>query len=287
VRYGAPVFECRNCRGHRARPIYREVPDRFQGRDGRFNYVACDDCELVQIEEVPDQLGDYYGEYRIHKRDNPIYDLVRKLTLGRAYLQPRGDGGRMLDVGCGNGWYLEQMAKRGWNVVGFEQNAEHAAALSNQLGITVLSDAASLAREAGTFDLITMNFVFEHLATPRPMLELVARCLRPGGQLYVSIPNIDGREARLFKDRWLHLDPPRHISFFSKALIRRVFEELELVDVSIRDLPVPTGFAGSMSYMLWNRFEPMTWFGMMAPGMVFSAVVRDGLFAITGRRPAA
>jgi SAM-dependent methyltransferase len=279
-------FECRNCGGHDARPHYADLIDRFQGFPGAFSYVSCARCGLIQLEHVSANPGEFYKGYRIHTGDSALYRLLRRLTIGNCYLDRRGHGASLLDIGCGNGTYLREMTARGWSAVGYEFDADYAAALSRQLGLSVIAGPEALEQHRGRFDLVTFNFSFEHLDRPRRMLELATACLRPGGEIYISVPNIESGEAALFKDRWFHLDPPRHISFFTKLMLRDVLARSGYAEIAVRDLPVPTGFAGSMSYRLWNRFHGPTWYAAMLPGMVFSAFVRDGNFAISARRAA-
>jgi SAM-dependent methyltransferase len=280
------MFECRNCTAARARPRYQHLPDRLHGIAGRFDYVSCEDCGLVQIAEIPPNLGEFYTGYRVHGSDSALYRALRKLTIGHCYYQAAGEGRALLDIGCGNGTYLREMAGRGWRAVGYELDPAYAATLAHAIELPVLSGDAALAARAGEFDLVTFNFSFEHLDQPRRLLAQVGRCLKPGGMIYLSVPNIESREAALFGDRWFHLDPPRHISFFTKAMLGRVLAESGFTAIETKDLPVPTGFAGSVSYRMFGRFQPLGWYAGIVPGLLFSAVVRDGNFAISGRRPA-
>lgn len=279
------MFVCRNCRVQHAEPLYLHTRDRFEGQPGSFDYVRCASCGLIQLEEIPPDLASLYMNYRVHGSQSAIYNALRRVTIGHAYVSSRGDDRALLDFGCGSGWYLQQMSQLGWRATGFEFSAEHADQVAHHTGLPVLSGEASLEERVGQFDLVTMNFVFEHLAEPHQTLDLVARTLKPGGQLYISVPNIESREASLFKDRWFHLDPPRHLTFFTKRLLREMFEARGLVDIEIKNLPIPTGLAGSLSYKLWGRFEPLTWYSLIVPGLLFSRIVRDGNFAISGRRP--
>jgi SAM-dependent methyltransferase len=278
------MFTCRNCTAHESRPLYTDVRDRFHGHAGRFAYVECAGCGLTQIEEIPENLGEFYASYRVHGGDSKLYHRLRQLTIGHSYLTRPGGGKILLDFGCGNGWYLKEMAARGWQAVGFEPDVVYAASLAEKIGLEIISGDAALTSNEGRFDLITLNFAFEHLDQPRRTLQQLTRCLKPGGEIYLSVPNIESREARLFKDLWFHLDPPRHISFFTKGLLQGLLKECGFSDIEVKDLPLPTGLAGSVSYRLWNRFQPLTWYALIVPGMVFSALAPDGNFAISGRR---
>jgi hypothetical protein len=68
-------------------------------------------------------------------------------------------------------------------------------------------------------------------------------------------------------------------------MLRDALAEYGFVDIDARDIATPTGFAGSVSYRLWDRFQPLTWYAAIVPGLVFSRFVRDGSFAISARRP--
>lgn len=280
------AFRCLNCGTSSATGVYDRVPDRFQGFAGNFNYVRCDNCGLVQLEHVPENPGEFYENYRMHEKESRVYTALRRLLVGHCYYQVPGHGKRMLDIGCGNGSYIREMAKLGWDASGYEWDPAYAAELSRVLGLPVLAGEDALRANEGQFDLITFNFSFEHLDNPLPFLELVTRCLRPGGEIYLAVPNIEGREASLFRQHWFHLDAPRHITFFTKQHLRDLLGGVGFTDIVVKDLPVPTGFAGSLSFRLWNRFQTLTWYAGMLPGIVFSRVVPDGNFAIRARRAA-
>jgi len=77
-----------------------------------------------------------------------------------------------------------------------------------------------------TFDAITLFHVFEHLEEPQETLQMVTRILKPGGFLMMSFPNINSLQAKFFKGKWLHLDPPRHLFFFRPDDITRIMNGL-------------------------------------------------------------
>ncbi|MEO8704141.1 MAG: class I SAM-dependent methyltransferase [Kofleriaceae bacterium] len=273
-------FRCQSCDGSDRTIVYRDLPDRFYALGSGFAYARCRACGLFQLDEVP-ELGAYYKAYRVHERESLAYRLLRRALIGSSYHFPEGTPGRVLDIGCGNGWYLEEMRSRGWRIAGFELDPEYAATLASRLGAPIYTDPAAI---EGPFDLVTFNFSFEHLDRPRGYLEMAHRCLAPGGELYLAVPNIEGREARLFQERWFHLDAPRHVALFGKQQLARVLGEHGFEHVETRDLPVPTGFAGSVSYRLRGAFSTPIWYAAMAPGLVFCRIVRDGNFGITARK---
>jgi SAM-dependent methyltransferase len=105
--------------------------------------------------------------------------------------------------------------------------------------------------QPASFDLITMWSVLEHVPDP---LAVVARCrslLRPGGVLAFYVPNFRSVNAALFRNRWYHMDAPRHLSIFSPRSARRLLDSagMELMRIDY-DRSV-WGILGCLQYSVW------------------------------------
>jgi len=59
-----------------------------------------------------------------------------------------------------------------------------------------------------------MFHVFEHLTDPQNTIKIIRKIIKKDGTLIISFPNIDSVQSKIFKGKWLHLDPPRHLLFF-------------------------------------------------------------------------
>jgi SAM-dependent methyltransferase len=173
---------------------------------------------------------------------------------------------------------MKAMARNGWEVHGYEPNAGYACVLQEQLGFPIYSRPEDLDAAGLCFDFVTFNFSFEHLPDPRRMLCVVRSHQSSGGRLRISVPDPNGLEARLFRSRWFHLDAPRHIALFDKEQLTRLLQDAGYA-VQTMDLPVATGFAGSVAYVLTGRFKPSVWYASIPAGILFSLFVRDGLYA--------
>jgi 2-polyprenyl-3-methyl-5-hydroxy-6-metoxy-1,4-benzoquinol methylase len=128
---------------------------------------------------------------------------------------PWQPGGKLLEIGCGNGDRLALFRELGWKANGIEPDAG-AAQLASAKGLNVL--AATLqpgALPAASFDAILMSHVIEHVPDPQETIRECHRLLRPGGVLVMLTPNTDSLGHRWFGKDWLHLDPPRHIHLFN------------------------------------------------------------------------
>jgi SAM-dependent methyltransferase len=281
----AGPFRCLRCGSADYQPVLADLPDRLLRLDGRFDYGNCGQCHLLQIRQVPPDLSRFYAGYERHGKESAAYAFFRKTVTGRCYAFPRATGERLLDVGCGNGWYMMAMAERGWQPTGYELHSDLADQISRRIGMPVIAGLERLRERRESFDLATFNFSFEHLAEPWQTLDAVSTVLKPGGRIIIVVPNAQGREARIFKSRWFHLEAPRHLTFFSKAQLGQLVSERGFERVEISDVPVATGFAGSLSYLLFGYLHPLIWYPAILPGMLFSLFVRDGNFRVEAVKP--
>jgi SAM-dependent methyltransferase len=140
------------------------------------------------------------------------------LRQREALLRSLKPAGRLLDFGCGNGAFAQWMSRSGYDVVGLEPFS---------LGKTVSRDHLTLMQapleqveqELGTFDIITLWHVLEHLTQPVEVLARLGRHLNPDGVLVISVPNFQSWQRALFRGGWFHLDPPRHLLHFEPATL--------------------------------------------------------------------
>jgi 2-polyprenyl-3-methyl-5-hydroxy-6-metoxy-1,4-benzoquinol methylase len=124
---------------------------------------------------------------------------------------------RILDIGCGNGNFLEYLSSiSDFELHGIERDMTAAARAMSKKGMTIKNSPLLYGDYPNDyFDAITLFHVFEHLTNPKETLSIINTILKSGGILYLSFPNIGSIQAHLFKGKWLHLDPPRHLIFFT------------------------------------------------------------------------
>jgi 2-polyprenyl-3-methyl-5-hydroxy-6-metoxy-1,4-benzoquinol methylase len=151
----------------------------------------------------------------------PAYAWRRKLRL--AHVPHFVAKGRLLDIGCAWGGYLWRMQELGWEVHGIELNAEAARFAREELELANVraGSFADLDYPEASFDVVHMSMVLEHLHDPAEALRRIHGLLRPGGQFILSVPDISGFEARLFKDKCYTLQVPQHLSHFSPETATR------------------------------------------------------------------
>jgi SAM-dependent methyltransferase len=125
------------------------------------------------------------------------------------HLPPSNGSDRLLDVGCGSGEWLATARLLGYQVFGLEPDVT-AAATAAANGYDVRSGVVpgSGYRDA-LFDQVTLNHVFEHLHWPVDALNELHRILKPGGRLWISMPNLSAQGLRQFERHWRGLEVPR------------------------------------------------------------------------------
>jgi 2-polyprenyl-3-methyl-5-hydroxy-6-metoxy-1,4-benzoquinol methylase len=214
---------CPLCKASSGIPVHRE---------GSFQMVKCPSCQFIYLNPRPtsEALHEFYQQYlpreeqsieSWQKMMNPVFKRAAHLLQG---LKGRG---RLMDVGAGFGFFLSEMKKRGWEVMGVEISQRGMNYARDRLAVNVYPgplEKAGLPDEH--FDAVTAFYVVEHLSNPITFLRECHRILKPGGLLLLRYPHTTpiknllcllGIENRLY-------DLPAHLSDFSPETIQRLLE---------------------------------------------------------------
>ncbi|MEN3335340.1 MAG: hypothetical protein V7641_4705 [Blastocatellia bacterium] len=219
---------CGICGATSARELYT-ARDRLRNSERRFLIVRCDGCGVLRTlpEMSDDELAffyptDYWG-------GEPTLDWIRKSQAEKtrflAACEPRG--GRILDVGCGAGFFLRALDPTVWDPFGVETGKVAAAAAERIIGVGRIFNGVLLdsACDDEYFDVVTFWSALEHTNEPRDNLIEARRILKRGGTLIVQVPNAASYQARWFSGDWFALDAPRHRYHFTAATLARLLGE--------------------------------------------------------------
>lgn len=141
--------------------------------------------------------------------------------------------GTMLDVGCWTGSFLVAARERGWSARGVEPS-EWAAARARGRGLDVTNGHVEDAPlDPSSLDLVTACDVVEHLEDPRSVMRMIVTALRPGGVVYLTVPDAGSPIARALGRRWWSV-LPMHLQYFTRDSMRAMLDSLGLVAIEVR-----------------------------------------------------
>lgn len=190
-----------------------------------------------------DLINDYQN-YRYKVRRTPvrksgrwILRLIPSLRAGadaecrHLPVLPNG-GGRLLDIGCGNGGFLALAKQAGWDVEGIDFDPA-AVETAQARGLDVRCGGYELLDKSREhYDVISLCHVLEHVYDPKDLLQRIYQSLKPGGFLWLDTPNLQSVGARRFGPAWRDLDPPRHLVLFNPESLKRCLHEAGFCSLS-------------------------------------------------------
>jgi SAM-dependent methyltransferase len=213
-------------------PICDSASSRFERTVAGFSLERCQRCGFVYAnpQYTPAALTDIYAHIATAGTIE-LYSCTASPTLIRGYhkklemIEKRQPKGRLLDFACGAGYFLEQALARGWDAHGVDLGewtrvAAEARGVRN-LHVGRLQD---LQFPDGYFDVIHAAQVLEHLQRPREDLAEIHRILRPGGLLYIDVPNYRTLPTILGKDDFMLNEPPQHVNYFTPRSLRTLLD---------------------------------------------------------------
>ena len=202
--------------------------------------VLCTETGLVRNDPVPgdEELAKFYSEeYRLAykgawrpRRRRVLRQFRWMVDHVRRFHDVFEPAERVLDIGAGSGEFVFLMRAWGKDAVGIEPDRAYSAWCREELGLDVRTARLGPGLfEAGSFDLIRLNHVLEHLNDPVQSLALVRGWLAPGGVVYVEVPNIEEYCRAKSRGNMFHYG---HIWNFNPWTLRAVaglagFEELD------------------------------------------------------------
>ena len=217
--------------------------------------AECRECGLRALRPMPsmqdliavndETVHPFFDAYLEDERSYRGY-FARKLDD----LQGYEASGRLLDVGCGAGFFLDAARERGYDVAGVDLSSVPADYARDTLMLDVtVGNLYDYQAPDDEFDVVTIFQTIEHDPTPAALTEELFRMLVPGGILMVTTPAADGFVARVMGRRWFGYRNVEHVSFFNRQSLRYV---LEGAGFEIVLLEIEHGKQLTMKYVL-NR----------------------------------
>ncbi len=223
----------------------------FEWRTRRM--VRCAGCSLVYRNPRP-TVADVRGAYAAARSSLELEERVggRRSHQFRRFLDSFPERpGRLLDVGCGYGFFLKMAEEKGWEAVGVDLDPNGIAYAKEHLRVNaLLGDIRDIQFPEGHFDLVTLWNVLDHSPDPVDVLAETHRLLKENGHVFIRTPNVTWqylsfRLAKFLKHLgWggLFEDRPYttfifHLTNFSRSTLRLLLDRSGFVSISIRNSP--------------------------------------------------
>lgn len=201
-----------------------------------FTIVQCNSCGFKFTNPRPDEsdLGRYYKseDYVSHSNTkkgfiNSTYQSVRKYTLLKKLqlISKYFKTGKILDIGCGTGEFLNTCKDAKWQTFGIEPDEDARKMAVQNYGLNVQEESELKNFPDASFDIISMWHVLEHVPKLNQRIEDLKRLIKPSGIIIVAVPNCNSLDAKIYKEQWAAYDVPRHLYHFTPKDIETAFKK--------------------------------------------------------------
>jgi 2-polyprenyl-3-methyl-5-hydroxy-6-metoxy-1,4-benzoquinol methylase len=234
-----------------------------------FKLLKCRKCGLVYLNPRPDkeEIKKYYPPWYHSRVQTNVIDITKTKIWGipwREAMQKKAEPilkykkrGRILDIGCGDGFLLKFLKESGWQTYGVELQDTSSLFARDVLGLTVFSgrlEEANYPEES--FDVITLFHVLEHLPDPSGTLKKARSLLHKDGFILIEVPNFHSFEAKIFRSKWVGISAPLHLYHFTRRTLRAMLKSRGFIPVEVGFIPEQTkymaGYSESLRYCLMD-----------------------------------
>jgi 2-polyprenyl-3-methyl-5-hydroxy-6-metoxy-1,4-benzoquinol methylase len=222
-----PANCCEVCGAKDWRQLFA-TSDRLHLSAEPFSIIECAQCKVWRT--LPDMSEEELGQFypNDYWGGEPTKEWIQASQSDKTNFvkQCQLKGGRILDVGCGAGFFLRALSEKSWLRYGVEIGSEAASAAATALGEEYIFKGTLIESkfENTSFDVVTFWSALEHTNEPRTNLIEARRILKPGGTIVIQVPNAASYQAKIFKGDWFSLDAPRHRYHFNLQNLKQILD---------------------------------------------------------------
>lgn len=213
--------------------------------------VRCRQCDLTYAnprpgtDDVIDEYSAVVDPVYLEERDGRAITFRNHLDHLGARITLNGPG-RLLDIGCHIGIFLEEAEKCGWDAWGIEPS-HWAVTWAQQRNLQVIQGTLEeTSFPPNHFDVVTLWDVIEHLPDPMSELRRIARIVRPGGWVCIHTMDVGSLFARAMGQRWPWL-MEMHLYYFSRLTMAAILQRagFRVVEATTRGRVLRLGYVVS------------------------------------------
>jgi 2-polyprenyl-3-methyl-5-hydroxy-6-metoxy-1,4-benzoquinol methylase/DNA-directed RNA polymerase subunit RPC12/RpoP len=249
-----------NCPLCNSKKIYKHSNVRDFSITGEiFDIYSCGECKFRFTQDHPEEtdIGPYYEseDYISHSDTskgfiNTVYHWVRIIMLNKKYnlIKRETSGNKLLDIGCGTGYFPNYMKEKNYKVSGVEKEEAAREFAENNFNIPVTSPEYFLKDEApDEYDIITLWHVLEHIENWNDYLNTIHKKLDKNGVLFIALPNHWSFDAGFYKEYWAGYDVPRHLWHFNPDTFSLLMKQHNFKVKKLKKLPFDSFYNALLS----------------------------------------
>ena len=210
----------------------------YRINDEAFDIEQCNECEFRFTSPLPsiEEIGQYYAteNYVSHTGTkkgliNKLFHAARFFTLRSKFnlINSVSNGKHHLDIGAGNGIFLEFVKNKGWDVAGVELDDSSRNAIEDRLKMNIAKTIYDN-QETEKYDVITMWHVLEHVYDLKKDIGTIKNKLKKDGTFIIAVPNCESDDAKRYKEFWAAYDLPIHLYHFRPKNIKALFAQFDM-----------------------------------------------------------
>lgn len=229
-----PLFDCHRC-GFRF--TNRFPPgDTIERYYDSPEYIAHSDTHRGLVNKLYHAARQVMVKRKVRLVAAAVQKVVGSLNATSKIGESNGSV-RLLDMGCGTGYFLHAAKKRGFAVSGIEKGRKAREYAIGKFGLDVQGEEAFWSIERESYHVVTLWHVLEHLEKLNESIEKIKEMLTGKGIAVIAVPNHLAYDARFYKERWAAYDVPRHLWHFTPATLERLLVRHGLVVTGKHALP--------------------------------------------------
>lgn len=221
----SPIHACIHCGSEKIFPLGKTYAHAFLHR--------CSSCDLVFTAQKPDH-EELIVHYKQYNRGIPISPItVKRYEELLGIFEKYRKTNNILDVGCGDGHFLEVAKKKGWNVSGTEYDPV-ACDVCREKGIKIFNGKITAMESGKKFDIITSFEVLEHIQDGKDDVKFIRELLRDDGVFYFTTPNFNSCSRKWLKGKWTVIGYPEHLTYYTPFTIHDLLLHSGLEKIFLR-----------------------------------------------------
>ena len=201
----------------------------------KVKVIDCINCNYAHLAPFPTSVADYKRDYYDNFKINYIDHQKKNINWWKEAYKKRynlfenllGYKGKILDIGCGPGFFLLEGKKKGWEVLGIEPSIK-AAKYANSIGVKTITSSfdENIIKKLKKFDVVTIDQAIEHIYEPKETIKLIKKILNPKGLVMITAANDFSKFQEIatkgfgLKKWWVV--PKEHINYFSHKSLQKL-----------------------------------------------------------------